>query len=252
MPTDWNGRPRVAGMATMPSRAGTAPAAIGSILSQVSRLWLFLDRFEFIPAYAQQDRIAVVRSQDAGDLRANGKLLGLAFESAPCTFFPVDDDVLYPSDYCRTLESHLDRYSGRAIVGVHAATLRAPVMSYGRDTHVLHRRAAQREAADVDVLGTDSLALRTTTLTVDVREWTDVNMVDLSFALAARRRSIPLVTISRKAHWLQALDEDQDDSIWTGVLQDDSRQTALAQELVAHPRPPAPRPRRWRARLLAA
>jgi hypothetical protein len=54
------------------------------------------------------------------------------------------------------------------------------------------------------------------------------------------------VTVPRKAYWLSALDENQSDSIWAGVLRDDSRQTALAQELVALPRPPLPRRRsRW-------
>ena len=64
----------------------------------------------------------------------------------------------------------------------------------------------------------------------------------------ARLQSIPLVKIPRRAHWLKALDENQHDSIWVGVLNDDTRQTALAQELLTFPRPPLPR-RRWRRRL---
>jgi hypothetical protein len=237
---------RVAGMATMPSRATTAPRAIESILQQVSRLWLFLDRFETVPDYAKHEGIEVLRSQDLGDLRANGKFLGLALDSRPCTFFGVDDDVLYPADYCRTLESHLGRWSGATAVGVHGGLLPAPVNSYARNLKVLHRRAPRQHPTEVDLLGSDSVAFRTSTLRFDVREWPDVNMVDLSLALSARRRSVPLVTVPRKAYWLSALDENQSDSIWAGVLRDDSRQTALAQELVALPRPPLPRRRsRW-------
>jgi hypothetical protein len=231
-------------MATMPSRAGTAPRALASILPQVSRLWLFLDRFDSVPGYVHDQRIRVLRSQDVGDLRGNGKLLGLALENEPCTFFPLDDDVEYPIDYCRTLERHVDRYDGRAVVGVHAAHLRTPLTSYRDDLHVLHRRARHERAEDVDLLGADSLALRTTTLRFDVREWQHVNMVDLSFALEARRRGIPLVTIPRPVNWLKALDENQPDSIWVGVLRDDSRQTELARKLLELPRPSsAPRRR---------
>jgi hypothetical protein len=232
-------------MATMPSRAETAPRALASILQQVSRLWLFLDRFDVVPAYARDERIRVVRSQDVGDLRANGKLLGLALEHEPCTYFPVDDDVEYPSDFCRTLEAHLRRYSGPIGVGVHAAILHPAITSYSRDWKVLHRRAAQREERQVDLLGTDSLAVRSSSLRIDVRDWPDVNMVDLHFALTARRQSVPLVSIPRRAHWLKALDENQSDSIWMGVVRDDSRQTELARELVALPQPALP-PRRWR------
>jgi hypothetical protein len=239
-------------MATMPSRVETAPRALASILPQVSRLWLFLDRFDTVPAYARDDRIRVVRSQDAGDLRANGKLLGLALEEEPCTFFPVDDDVEYPRDFCRTLEARLDHYSSPVGVGVHAAILHPPIASYARDWTVLHRRAAQREERQVDLLGTDSLAVHSSTLRIDVRDWPDVNMVDLRFALAARRQSLPLVTIPRRAYWLQALDENQPDSIWMGVVRDDSRQTELARELDALPKPQLPTRRRRRLSLRSA
>jgi hypothetical protein len=231
-------------MATMPSRAETAPRAIASILGQVSRLWLFLDRFESIPDYADDPRVLVLRTQAEGDLRGNGKLLGLALEDEPCTYFAVDDDIEYPVDHCRTLERHLDRYGGRAVVGVHAAHLVHPLTSYRDGLHVLHRRASLARAEDVDVLGADSLALRTSTLRFDVRRWPDVNMIDLSFALEARRRGVPLVAVPRRANWVRALDENQPDSIWIGVLTDDSRQTVLAQELLALPRPPSPRRRR--------
>ena len=162
-------------------------------------------------------------------------------------FFSLDDDIEYPPDYCETLESHARRYSG-AVVGVHAAVLRNPTESYARDLKVLHRRASQERPEGVDLLGSDSLAFRTTTLRFDVREWPDVNMVDLTFARVAREQSIPLVKIPRSAHWLKALEENQHDSIWVDVLRDDTRQTALAQELLTLPRPPLPR-RRWRRRL---
>jgi hypothetical protein len=227
-------------MATMPSRSATAPAAIASVLPQVDRLWLFLDRFENVPVYADDERIRVIRSQELGDLRANGKFAALALDDEPSTFFSVDDDIEYPSEYCAVLASTLDRY-GRAAVGVHACVLRAPVSSYARDIKVLHRRSDQPRPAGVDLLGSDSLAFRTDVLRFDVRAWPDTNMVDLSFALEARRRDVPLVMVPRASYWLRALDENQADSIWAGVLRDDSRQTELACELAALPRPRLPR-----------
>lgn len=227
----------------MPSRQATAPEAIESVLPQVDRLWLFLDRFDSVPSFAEDDRIHVLRSQDLGDLRGNGKLLPVALESEPCTFFGADDDVRYPADYCATLEKHLARYRGKAVVGVHAAVLRSPLASYGRDLKVLHRRADQARAEGVDLLGSDSFAFATPTLRFDVRAWEDVNMLDLSFARVARERAVPLVKIPRPSHWVTALDENQADSIWMGVLADDTRQTALARELMALPRPQLPRRR---------
>jgi hypothetical protein len=229
-------------MATMPSRADTAPRAIASILDQVTRLWLFLDRFDDIPAYAEHERIRVLRSAEIGDIRANGKLAGLALETTPCTFFSVDDDVEYPIDYCDRLESSLAHYGGRAAVGVHAATLAAPVTTYVGDMTVIHRRASLEEATEVDLLGTDSTAFRSSTLSFDVREWEHVNVVDLSFALTARRAAVPLVAVPREKGWVNPLAERQADSIWLDVKRDDTRQTALARELMTLPRPHLGRP----------
>jgi hypothetical protein len=188
-------------MATMPSRADTAPHAIASILAQVERLWLFLDRFEVIPPYAEHERIHVLRTAEVGDIRANGKLAGLARETTPCTFFSVDDDVEYPADYCDTLESGLAKYGGRAAVGVHAAIFSSPVTSYVRDMTVMHRRASLDDATEVDLLGTDSMAFRASTLHFDVREWEHVNLVDLSFArwLRGALRSRSLRSRGRRA-----------------------------------------------------
>jgi hypothetical protein len=228
-------------MATMPSRSATAPLALRSVLPQVDGLWLFLDRFEEPPPYAADPKIRIVRSQDAGDLRANGKFAGAALEEAPCIFFGLDDDIEYPADYCARMSSVVERYRGAAVIGVHAAVMRSPMTSYVRDTKVFHRRSEQREVAGVDVLGSDSVAFHTSTLRFDVRAWPDRNMVDLSFALEARRRAVPLVMLDRRSHWLAALDENQDDSIWVGLQSDDSRQTALACELAALPRPRLPR-----------
>jgi len=226
----------------MPSRSGTAPYAIASILPQVDRLWLFLDGFDAVPAYAVDERILVLRSQDVGDLRANGKFAALFGDEESCTYFGVDDDIEYPPDYCATLARALDRFRGAA-VGVHAGLLPRPVTSYARDLRVLHRRSDQDRAAGVDLLGSDSVAFRTDTLRFDVRTWPEVNMVDLSVALEARRRGVPLVMIARPSHWLRALDEDQDDSIWAGVLRDDTRQTELGRTLMALPRQRLPRGR---------
>lgn len=221
----------------MPSRADTAPRALDSILGQVSHLWLFLDRFESVPPYAEDARIRILRSQEWGDLRANGKLLGLACETEPCTFFSVDDDVEYPEDYCGTLESHLASYEGGAAVGVHAATLTPPVTSYVSDMKVMHRRGSLDRYVEVDLLGTDSVAFLTGTLTFDVRRWEHVNLVDLSFAIEARATAVPLVAVPREKGWINPLAERQPDSIWMGARRDDTRQTALARELLELPRP---------------
>jgi len=234
------GLPRVAGMATMPSRRATAQLAVASILPQVSELWLFLDRFDDIPPFARDPRIHILRSQDHGGLHANGKFLGLALNPAECVYFGVDDDIEYPTDYCGRLERYLHRYSGDVAVGVHASILTPPMGSYLRDRTVLHRQSRRRLPTEVDVLGTDSVAFLSSALRFDVRKWPHVNRVDLRFALEARKGGIPLISVPRTHSWLKCLEEAQPDSIYTSLLKSDTDQTTLASELVAAPRPPLP------------
>jgi hypothetical protein len=238
-------------MATMPSREATAERAIASILPQVSSLWLFLDRFESVPSFANHERIRVLRSQDLGDLRSYGKFAVLTLSTVDCTFFGVDDDIEYPPNYCEKLERHLDGYDGQVVVGVHAENLRPPIVSYRRSRTIAHYRLRRRFCDEVDVLGTGSLAFRSSTLHFDVRDWPHVNMGDLSFALTARSRRVPLLSISRREGWLTTLAEAQPDSIYRAVRRDDSMQTLLARELLTLPRPPLPR-RRGRAQRLFA
>ena len=105
--TAVSGLPRVAGMATMPSRAGDGAAcdrvdaahrSSGSGSSSTASTMM--------PPYAERrEDSGVAITTDVGDLRANGKLVGLVLETTPCTFFGVDDDVEYPADYCGALES---------------------------------------------------------------------------------------------------------------------------------------------------
>ena len=113
---DWpqSSLPRVAGMATMPSRADTAPRAIASILPQVEAALALPRSLRLDPAYAEHERIRVVRSRRSETSARTASSSALAPRDEPCTFFSVDDDVEYPADYCDMLESQLDGIGGQS------------------------------------------------------------------------------------------------------------------------------------------
>lgn len=232
--------PIVAGMATMPTRGETAPRAIASILPQVDRLWLFLDRFDSVPDYARHEKIRVLHSQDLGDLRANGKLMGVIREEADCYYFTVDDDIAYPADFTHRMCTRLAKYDNRAIVGLHGSVLRPPIKSYRHNRRVYGRKAGLFWDHIVDVLGTDAVAFHTGAFRIDVREWNIVNMVDLQFAFHARQAGLPLISIRRSRHWVKELGFKQPDSIYLALTKDESRQTQYARKLVEVSRPAAP------------
>ncbi len=224
--------PIVGGMATMPSRADTFPAALRSVIDQVDRLYLYLDGHDAIPEAAKDDpRVIPVFSRDVPGLHGNGKFLGLTMETGRCLYLGIDDDIAYPSTYVRRMSKALAAYRGSAIVGYHGSLLLEPFTSYAKSRETLWFAGALAEARPVDVLGTGTVMFDTGILRFDMRTWPHVNMLDLYFALEAARANLALICLPRRSRYLRPLEEQQSDSIYARLLRDDSVETALAIEL---------------------
>ena len=221
----------IAGMATMPTRSETVIAALESILPQIDRLYLFLDGFSDIPRFADHPRIVPLLSSKQGDLKANGKFLGLTLHPNECFYFSIDDDIVYPNDYVSSMRKILKRYKFGAVAGVHGSAMNRTINSYLQDRVVVHRSSSIDHDFIADVLGTCSTAFATQCLRFDVRKWTKTNVVDLSLARLARERNIPLVGVARRENWLTCLAEAQPDSIYTALQRDDQQQTLFARDL---------------------
>ena len=225
-------RPIIAGMATMPRRAALLRDALAVVLPQVDQLHLFLDRFEHVPDATQHDKIVVYRSQEHGDLRANGKLLGLTAAPPEAIYFTMDDDIAYPANYVARMAAHLARYQYRVALGVHGLTLHPPITRYLESRRSTPRSKPLRIDRAVHFLGTDTVAFPADLARFDVRGWSAFNMVDLMFGLELARRRIPRVIISRKRRWVHDVEPADGESIFAQLKKDDTRQTALAKQLV--------------------
>lgn len=222
-----------AGMATMPTRGQTFRLAVNSILPQVDRLFLFLDRFPDT-AELPHPKITLLRSQDFGDLRANGKLFGLSLVKEPAYFLTVDDDILYPPNYAETMVFHLAKLGAGNVAGLHGSQLnRNEFNSYRCDRLVVHRDRRLEKYCYVDIVATCSAVFRTQELHFDVREWKLTNMVDLHFAIECQKRGLKRIAVPRERKWVQTLGSSQNDSIYTRLKRDDSVQTEIARRLLA-------------------
>ena len=67
-------------MATMPSRAHTAPEAIKSLIAQFDKFYLILNSFEEIPQWARLPGVTAILPGKGRDYGAAGKFLGLSYE----------------------------------------------------------------------------------------------------------------------------------------------------------------------------
>jgi hypothetical protein len=229
--------PRIGGLATLPSRAATLARVVEAVLPQVDRLYLYFDRCLSVPAgFAGHPKIEPVLPAQVGDLAGAGKFAGLVLHPGACRYFGFDDDILYPPDYVAVLGRALRRHFGRAIVGLHGAFFRHPHRSYRDDRTFLHFRREVMADVYVDLLGTGTTAFDTRCFRFDPRDWPHRGMNDLMLAIEAVKQQVPRICIRRPKRFLEALAENQEDSIHRRLLQGDRLQTEVMQAaLEAYP-----------------
>jgi len=225
--------PRIATMATMPSRGATFERTLAAILPQVDRLFVFLDGFDEIPeSLRDHDEIHVSRSQDTADLHAAGRFLMLRDLDRPAIVICVDDDIFYADDHVERLVDGLIAAGGRALVGFHGTVFKPPYRSYLADIERL--QFSESLAADriVDELGAGTAAFLSDVLDFDVRAWPRTDANDLCVAIEAKKRGLPLVCLARGADWMRPQVLDQDDSIWVATKRDPAPKSALMRSLI--------------------
>jgi hypothetical protein len=224
----------VAGLATMPSRAASFPVAFRSIVDQVDRLYLYLDGHQEVPEVARSDaRVIPIFRHDGPKLGTAAKFLGLIREAEPCLYVGIDDDIYYPPSYVAHLHSRLKAHGYRAVVGVHGLSFNRPFASYPRDCTIFHFAGSMRSERAVDILGAGTMMFDTAVFRFDVRKWQQLNMSDLNVAIEATKSGLPMICIARRKNFLFPLGENQSDSAFRALQNDDSQYTSRALELLA-------------------
>lgn len=228
--------PRIGGLATMPSRLESVRQALPNILPQVDRLYLYLDQYDHVPAEftAHSKIVPLLRKEGERPMGTSGKLLGLKAVSSPCLYFCFDDDILYPASYVDRLAAALHRHRYRVVVGVHARVFTPPIRSYIRDGRILNFKDGLTIDAVVDELGSGTIAFHSRCIALDPDRWAYLNILDLMLTIEAMRQDVPLVAVRRTRGFVQAIAENQEDSLYREVLKDDVIQTALLQTTMAH------------------
>ena len=228
--------PRVALMATMPSRADTFKKVVEKMLPQVDLLYIFLDNFIEIPEFLlNNNKIRVNSSQEASELHSSGRFLPIKTLKKSSVLINIDDDIIYPDNYVSVLVDALAAYSGRAIVGVHARNFLPPYASYIEDVKVFHFTQPLAEDTPVDELGSGTCAFLSNVMNFGVNEWVYPDANDIQLALEAQKRGLPRICVKRPSEWLLPYAEGQSDSNWLKTQADCSRQTVLMRSLMRSP-----------------
>ncbi|HMK88344.1 MAG TPA: glycosyltransferase family A protein [Methylocystis sp.] len=218
--------PRIASIATMPTRLEGFEQALNSMLPQVDHVFVYLDNFQSVPVFLNGNpKISTFRMEELGNLHASSRFLALSRLEKPSILLLFDDDIIYPPDHASTLASVLAEAHGRALVGVHGRVFMPPHVSYIRDALCFHLRAELRQHAHVHELGAGTCAFISSLFDFDVTRWSHNDMDDILLSIEAQKRSIPRVAVRRPAGWLRAQAENQPDSLWEKTKRDDRVQS---------------------------
>jgi FkbM family methyltransferase len=213
-------------LATMPSRVDVLEKTIQSLLPQADRINVYLNNFSEVPAFLQQEKITIARSQDFGDLKDNGKFFFMRRDATGYQF-TVDDDIQYPPDYVRKMILTIERYHRKAAIGVHGVNLDPNLVRYTKGRRVFHFKEEQLTDRCVQLVGTGTLAFHASTMSVDYTSFESTGVADLWFAVRAREQNVALISLARPNNWLKPL-EHQGETIFAAASRDDAKETALA------------------------
>jgi hypothetical protein len=184
-----------------------------------------------VPDFLKREKIVTRTSQEYGDLEDNGKFHFLG-DSTARYYASLDDDITYPPDYIRRLIETLEKIGPEAAVGVHGSNLPSHVRSITDSRHVWHFRQFSRFITPVDILGTGTTLFDQERWALQSKEFLDVGMSDVWFALAAARRGYPMLVIDRKSLWLDnsSIETGGNNTLFDRARLNQSRQTTLLQD----------------------
>lgn len=226
--------PRIGTVATMPSRSETFAQVLPVIARQLTQVFVFLDGFETVPALISQfPNVTVIRSQDTGPYHSSGRFLCLKQLTEPCVVIPFDDDIHYPANYVARLVAALEKFEGKAVVGVHGNIFLPPFTNYVSDRKCLRFGDALLKFTRCDQLGAGTAAFCSDQLSFDIKPWPTFRSDDGYLALEAKQRGMPMWSIPRGWHWLKPIRERQAFSIWEDTKRDPSEKTELMRHLIA-------------------
>lgn len=211
--------PVFAALCSIPSRQKQLEMVVRRILPQVDRLYIYLDKYKEVPGFIRGlDKVFIYRSEDFDvDFRDNAKFLpykDLEKEFSGFYYVTLDDDIVYPYDYVRTLTRKIDEYSRSAVVGLHGVVCTESPRKYFRQRFIYHFNNDELKApALVNNLGTGTVAFHSTSVrNIDPRDWPQGGLVDIFFSMEARKQNTPLVCIERKSGWIKEADMPEDNS----------------------------------------
>ena len=198
----------VAGMATVGGNEDALRGAVVSLLPQVDRLYVWVNKAERVPAFlSDYPKVVTFLDRDGSRYGDAGKFWGLQNEH-DVVYIACDDDILYPPDFVARMIEHLADIEGRGAVGVHGALLLQPGRGYYADgsRSVFHFSQALARRRRVNVVATQACVFHDAHVRPAMDAFERPNMADIWFARHLQRAELPAYVVPRPLGWLRSLE----------------------------------------------
>ncbi len=199
----------------IPERLESFKLVVQRILPQIDHLYVYLDKFENIPSFLNNNKITVTLSKKySKDHRDNAKFLAfdeLKSQLSDFYYFTIDDDILYPHDYVRSLIDRLKTYKNSLVVGVHGVMYEEYPKKYFKRRFVYHFQENSLDSPKlVNNLGTGTVAFHSSLFKqLNPNLWPTGGMVDIYFSKECLKNNVLLLCVDRHKNWLNETYESQ-------------------------------------------
>lgn len=207
-----------ANIATYPPRKESLKKMLQSIEGQFDEVRVFMNGYsekemkEFCDSYYSKGVIVkgVVNVQGI-DKADNGKFWALGMDSIiqePEIYCTLDDDLIYPPDYRKTIEAYIENYG--CIISFHGRQLLGEGLHYYRGHRSFTCLGDVQSDEKIDVPGTGVTAFSTEYFhPKGLTDSKDLRMSDLVFALEAAKQGKQIGVIHHEKGWIKHIDNKE-------------------------------------------
>lgn len=207
--------PVVFSLASIPEREGFLENTINSIYRQCDSIHVYLNGYVEVPSFLNEPKITVYRSQDHGDLSANGKVWFLNQKLERGYVFLIDDDIIYPKNYVQLMVETLQKYKHQFAVCVHGSIFSDHLKWYYQRSSMFPFKRALLHDCVVNLPGSGTFAFHTDTLKLSYDDFQPFTMVDLILGILCRDQQVPIVSVARGHDWLAVQKDISGKDLWS-------------------------------------
>lgn len=217
--------PTFVGIASIPQREKSLKKTIDSIIHQVDKIGVFLDKYDRTPEFLKNNpKITFKHSGDFDrEIGDAGKFYWV--DNHEGFYFTCDDDLIYPIDYVERIKKRITSNDYPIVVGWHGSVILTPFENYydGKSRRVFTFGAPRPYDTPVHILGTGCLGFHTSHIDVSFNDFETPNMADVYFSRLGQIQKVPFIVIKHSKGEITEDDNSQEYSIYKHSSQEVSQ-----------------------------